>query len=60
MMKLTFELVAANDINTFNELVNAMLTKGYRFMANMPVSIVNDVSNPGMQYSIAMLLEEEA
>lgn len=61
MMRLTFELVAATNIGAFNEQVNDMLAKGYKFVTNMPVAVNDheDISGPGKQYSIAMLLEEE-
>lgn len=61
-MKLTFKLVAATDINSFNELVTGYLAAGWKFVANMPVAINEheDITGHGYQYSVGMLLEEEA
>jgi hypothetical protein len=58
MAKITFELVAASSRHTFNELVNERFNRGYKFVANMPIIVTPDVGPVGMQYSVAMLLEE--
>lgn len=61
MIKLTFKLVAATNVNAFNEAVNDHLTKGYRFVSGQPMVVTphEDISGHGFQYSVAMLLEEE-
>lgn len=60
-MKVTFKLVAATNINAFNELVTQHFADGWKFVANMPVTVTphEDISGNGFQYSLAMLLEEE-
>lgn len=60
-MKLTFELVAATDINTFNELVNAKLAENYKFITGQLVTITphEQLQGSGYQYSVALLLEED-
>jgi len=67
-MKLTFELVAATDLTTFNELVNSKLAQGYRFVTGHSILITehtvtrvdhSGITDIGCQYSVAMLLEEE-
>lgn len=60
-MKLTFELVAATNLPDFNEMVNQRLAEGFRFVVGHPMIITprEDGSGKGLQYSAAMLLEEE-
>lgn len=60
-MKLTFELVAATDINAFDKIVNEKLAAGYKFLTGQPMFITEheDITGPGYQYSMPMLLEEE-
>ncbi len=56
-MKVTFKLVAAKDVNTFNDLVNQHFADGWKFVANMPVVVTPSAEGP--QFSLAMLLEEQ-
>ena len=55
-MKNTFQLLVDSDINIFNERVNRNLTEGWKFMAGMSVIVTE--TKAGIQYSVAMLLEE--
>lgn len=60
-MNVTFELVAALDVNSFNTLVNERLAQGWKFMQGALVSVNRheDMSGYGYQYSIPMILESE-
>lgn len=61
MIKVTFKMIAALDVASFNETVNQHLNNGWKFMNGMTVLITDheDSRGRGYQYSIAMLLEEE-
>lgn len=60
-MKVTFELVAATSVGTFNQLVTEHLASGWKFVANMPMMVTphEDITGHGFQYSMPMILEEE-
>lgn len=59
-MKLTFKLVAALDVTTFEESINAHLARGYKFIADQPITVIphENISGHGYQYCVGMLLEE--
>lgn len=60
-MKLTFEMVAATDLNMFNKVVNQKLAQNYKFVTGMATIVTEheDITGKGFQYSVAMILEEE-
>jgi hypothetical protein len=60
-MKITYKLIVAEDINTFEQLVDDYLEQGYRFIAGNQVMINKRgyFWQDRLQYSVSMILEGE-
>lgn len=58
-MKLTFHMISAPNPTLFDVMVNDYFAKGYKFVNGHPITVVPKPNGTDLEYSVAMLLEEE-